>query len=452
MEASNTKPEDTRRKGLISEFLHLKLSRETDFRDQNEDTTNNILKQIFAKIHSEEIRRDGDFMIYFFNNLVDGQDNLYNLLQRYLEDAERLHSKVISYYYDVMDKIIDEIQQNQQKMCEDISDQRDEILKKFEKKNTEMKHRQNREKREIQGMIDSKLKEIENRRRESKVKCESTKRQISDKNEDQLKVAKGALTLEKERAWKQLISCYKTYENSTLDRRQRYKKLCERDEEDQRNIDIGKEKVAALTKNIAKLKLKMSIFSKKTQEKIRSLSEQRGKMQKKELRRKNSQKKFFEEGKKSVSILATRSNEVLKYLQSLIEKVEAILKIRILYEKLELMEEKLHPFYRNSEIEKKSKQTSDENISDKLILPNIEETNEYHSYDEFWKLYNKALIDCNVLEKELMSLNVENQRLRFSLKKYFSEIQVDRRVLQEAALSDLTMLVDEVKIAGDKLK
>lgn len=54
---------------------------------------------------------------------------------------------------------------------------------------------------------------------------------------------------------------------------------------------------------------------------------------------------------------------------------------------------------------------------------------EYSSLENFWKRYNKVLLDKVALDKEKSTLLDENQRLRTVLKQYLDGISVNDEIL-----------------------
>ncbi len=56
---------------------------------------------------------------------------------------------------------------------------------------------------------------------------------------------------------------------------------------------------------------------------------------------------------------------------------------------------------------------------------------EYHGLENFWKRYNKVLLDKVALDKEKMTLLQENQQLRTLLKQYLDGISVNDEILSQ---------------------
>ena len=96
--------------------------------------------------------------------------------------------------------------------------------------------------------------------------------------------------------------------------------------------------------------------------------------------------------------------------------------------KLETEEEKILPFYASSLNENEEKdikqallETPGQELADVM--------KDYLSLENFWKRYNKVLLDKASLDKEKQMLSTENAQLRLLLKQYLDGISVNDEVL-----------------------
>ena len=69
------------------------------------------------------------------------------------------------------------------------------------------------------------------------------------------------------------------------------------------------------------------------------------------------------------------------------------------------------------------------NIADSFA--NFQVMYEYVGLENFWKRYNKVLLDKVALDKEKMTLGQENQQLRMLLKQYLDGISVNDEILTQ---------------------
>jgi hypothetical protein len=98
---------------------------------------------------------------------------------------------------------------------------------------------------------------------------------------------------------------------------------------------------------------------------------------------------------------------------------------------LETEEEKVLPFYASflsKEEELAAKQAVSESPSEELAKL----LHEYSGLENFWKRYNKVLVDRLALEKERQALVGENQQLKALLKQYLDGISVNDDILSQS--------------------
>lgn len=152
----------------------------------------------------------------------------------------------------------------------------------------------------------------------------------------------------------------------------------------------------------------------------------------------NTQREKEREKLTKVTLL---SNSAIKQLTTVKEKAEKILRVSEMCRKMETEEEKVLPFYSNTEPEeiaaletqadqqlqdeKLKFETSDNNYLNDLVKISVD----YKPMDNFWKRYNKVLLDKLALKKEQSNLENENQHLREILKQYLEGISVNEETL-----------------------
>ena len=66
-----------------------------------------------------------------------------------------------------------------------------------------------------------------------------------------------------------------------------------------------------------------------------------------------------------------------------------------------------------------------------ILFPSQQIMHEYTSLENFWKRYNKVLLDKVALDKEKSTLLDENQQLRTVLKQYLDGISVNDEILSQ---------------------
>lgn len=146
---------------------------------------------------------------------------------------------------------------------------------------------------------------------------------------------------------------------------------------------------------------------------------------------KHQMKQMQDVMKRKLTKLTVQSNTSVECLKKKEEKVKQILRLAEMCRKLETEEEKILPFYASS-----LSQDEEEEIKQALYeKPGSEFADamkDYLSLENFWKRYNKVLLDKVSLDKEKHMLSTENAQLRLLLKQYLDGISVNEEVLSNA--------------------
>jgi len=161
--------------------------------------------------------------------------------------------------------------------------------------------------------------------------------------------------------------------------------------------------------------------------------------------------------KKRLNELTKNANASKTLLKDKCELAERILKLAELGRKMETEAEKVTPFYvssveseinqQASEMQKgEEEKAGEEKGGEEEVEEEEEETplhtlsyddngkvvKNWNSLDNFWKKYNKVLLDALAIEREEERLKKENSDLQEILKQYFDGISVSDEMLKKA--------------------
>lgn len=137
--------------------------------------------------------------------------------------------------------------------------------------------------------------------------------------------------------------------------------------------------------------------------------------------------KFREEESRRLKELVNNSRNAVLKLTEYASMGEKILKTAELCRRLETEKEKVLPFYENSvdEVE------IPEDLRSALEELTPEETQEFAYLNNFYKRYNKVLLDKLAIEKQKEALNKDNALLKSLLKQYLNGISLNDDVLRD---------------------
>lgn len=172
----------------------------------------------------------------------------------------------------------------------------------------------------------------------------------------------------------------------------------------------------------------MAQNAKESEERNKDLKEQREVIAQHFHTLKSQMNSFRENERGRLTKLTLDSNSSIKELQRKLDLGERILKVSEQCRKMETEDEKVLPFYASSLTPEEQ-----EDVAAAVAEPPSEQMaevmHEYSSLENFWKRYNKVLLDKVALDKEKSTLLDENQRLRTVLKQYLDGISVNDEIL-----------------------
>merc|ERR1719181_1309945 len=143
--------------------------------------------------------------------------------------------------------------------------------------------------------------------------------------------------------------------------------------------------------------------------------------------------KFRERKARELQELTISSHAAIKALRSRLERAERILKLAELTRKTETEREKVLPFYESSveEEEKAASEAADirKSLQTSAAGKDGQVVEEWDYLNNFFKRYNKVLLDEQAIERERDRLQRENTDLRSILKQYLDGISVNEDVI-----------------------
>jgi predicted Zn-ribbon and HTH transcriptional regulator/outer membrane murein-binding lipoprotein Lpp len=146
-----------------------------------------------------------------------------------------------------------------------------------------------------------------------------------------------------------------------------------------------------------------------------------------ELKRKMTE--FREEESRRLTNLTKNSKACMDTLRGYQKLGERILKTAELCRKLETEREKVLPFYEN---ETDGMEINEEFKIEKIEGVDKEVYNEFQQLDNFYKRYNKVMLDKVAIEKQKGSLDKENMFFKSLLKQYLDGVSVNNDVMNSS--------------------
>ncbi|XP_023234803.1 coiled-coil domain-containing protein 65-like isoform X2 [Centruroides sculpturatus] len=387
--------EEQLRKQLVKQFLEFKIFKENELAHLNEKKLNALLIPLLREKKLKELLKDGELMFQQFQKMLDMKNELCSFFEKEFQVSEMQYIRTISHYYEIFNEIIEIFQHRAQDIYFNLSSQLTFFKEKYEKTYKDINERHNDDIRKINEI---KMEEKVNYEENQKCLEDKYEKQINElkKQEiDQKQEIKVAIEPTIEKLWKLIIECYKSYHVSTLEQRTLYENLIEKD----------KKCIEEIKKNIAKLQQKIKNIKEFQYEELYKQEKENKEIQEYSVKRTKALSKILKNKKQEIKHFVMETDEILKYLNMLIEKAEKIFKIKELYSALEFTDEKIQPYNKLSE----------ECIKEE----------ELDLLENFKRNYNKVLLDCCILNKDIEDLKRKNKELHLNLSSDSVDFQIN---------------------------
>lgn len=207
-----------------------------------------------------------------------------------------------------------------------------------------------KEKSDILGIMTRAEHEFQEVEADARHEYSSVKDDVKNKNLEEKHALRIQLEGAVEDLWRQFQSALNAYNTSTDERKRAFEDLKTKDQKNAREIEQQMKKLVKLQENIALLKTKLGGHTKDFEEKNKSVREDKEGIQRKFQDLKKQMNSFRDKQRDRLTDLASMSNNVLKSLKSKVDKAERIITLAEMNRKLETEEEKIIPFYEESDM------------------------------------------------------------------------------------------------------
>ncbi|XP_072026425.1 LOW QUALITY PROTEIN: dynein regulatory complex subunit 2-like [Amphiura filiformis] len=432
MEQKALAEEEMRKKkeDMLNQFLKDKLVKEEKNTRFNMYKITHQWRNIMRASKSKELKRDIEILSQTFERIVDRKDSVIKSLAKDLNEAEEQYSMALRSHLQSMDALIG-LQRNRLSILKSEYGEELEILKKeFDSERGMISNQHKQEMSDLQDILFAMEENANEREGEARQEFQSLRDKIKNKNLEEKHALRIQLEGQVEDLWKQFQQALKNYNETTEERKAAFETLKSKDEKSAKEIEMQMRKLQRISDTIAQLKAKMSQNAKESEERNRDLREQREVIAEHFHDLKSQMNKFRENERGRLTKLTLHASVSIKELSRKVELGERILKLSEQCRKLETEEEKVLPFYASSLTDEEQEDVSAA-VAEPPSEPLAEIMHQYTSLENFWKRYNKVLLDKVALDKEKMTLLEENQRLRTVLKQYLDGISVNDEILSQ---------------------
>ncbi|XP_041036308.1 dynein regulatory complex subunit 2 [Carcharodon carcharias] len=419
-----------KKEDMLNQFLKDKLSKEEHNTRLNTLKLNEKWRTVMREAKATDLRKDIEILSQTFERIVDRKDGVIRALTKDLEEAEEQYATALRNHIQNVDKLV-ELQRSRLLLIENEFEAELASLKEefdAERQQMILQHEQEMANLEdIMYAMDQIFGEVAN---EARQEFNSTRDDLKNKSLEEKHSLRVNLEGLVEDLWLQFQHALKNYIDSTEDRKIAFETLKARDEKSAKEIEMQMKKLQRMQDTIAVLKIKIAANSRKCEAQNKKLRDEKEAIKQHFLMQKSQMNYLRAREHERLIKLTIESNAAIKTLKNVCDKGEHILKMAEMCRKLETEEEKVLPFYASSLTPEEENK-----VQHLMIMRPCEELVEmmvdYVALEQFWKRYNKVLLDQMVLQQEKYTLLQENRRLRQLLKQYLDGISVNEEILSK---------------------
>ena len=375
---------------------------------------------------TEQLKKEIQIYQQNHDREVDAKDAILQMLDRDLEEADEQFQMALRNHKIRIDQLID-IQKSRLKGLQEEFDRDLSILKnEFDIEKGGIFRGHLMEKAELENMIEtiveeenSKLKKLEDNFNEVREETRNTKMEEQESMKHDL-IKKIEILDEN------FEISFSNYVTETDSKSGEYIKKLQSNEEASKEISQLMREIARLKEINENWAIKKVQNYKESSNRNSKLLEEKKTILKHYHALKRQMTNFRDDESKRLTNLTTNSKSCMDTLKGYMKLGERIIKTAELWRKLETEREKVLPFY-ESETDQ-----LDENVDPNIeIVKGLDKSvyNEFQSLDNFYKRYNKVLLDKVAIEKQKASLDKENMFFKSLLKQYLDGVSVNNDVM-----------------------
>lgn len=415
---------------MLTQFLKDKLAKEERCSKFNFTKLQNQWRVIMREGKSNELKKDIEILSQTFERIIDRKDAILTSLVRDLEEAEEQYQTAIKSHLQNLRKLLDFQNERLEKADYEYDEELEALKMEFETERSHIITQHKKKMDEIMDIMFAMEHEFEEAESEARQDFHSLRDELKNKNLEDKHALRIQLEGQVEDLWNQFQAALKNYNETTEERKIAFETLKTKDEKSAEEIEMQMRKLQRIQDKITQLKSKMVSNAKEYEERNRIIKEEREAIAVHFRNLKDEMNKFREQDRARLTTLTLQSNAAIKELKRKKEKGERILKLSEMCRRLETEEEKVLPFYSSSLTEGEQQEVK-EAVKEEASEPLAELFHEYSALENFWKRYNKVLLDKLALGNENRTLLQENQQLRSVLKQYLDGISVNDEILSQ---------------------
>jgi len=390
-------------------------------------------RKLLRLVKVEDLRKEIEVISQAHEREIDRKDAIIQVLDRDLEDSDEQYQMAQRAHLVMVDRLIDLHNARLRGIEFEFEKDLQELVDEFGAERREIQASHGRHKKEMLDILAQMEFDFQEQETDARHEFEATREEIKNKNSEEYNVLRFTLEGLIEELERHFDSAHSNYMATTEQRTQDFKNLTIKDQQSARTIETQMRRLQRLQDQISHWKQKLATNAKKCEERNKAMKAEKDSIFKHFQELKGRMNKFREREALRLQELTINSQAAIKELDGRRDKAEKILKLAEIARKFETEREKVLPFYESS-VEEEEKAASEANEVRKSLQTSAaskdgQPVEEWNYLDNFYKRYNKVLLDVMGIEGERERLNQQNGDLRSILKQYLDGISVNEDVI-----------------------
>merc|ERR550514_1386286 len=423
------KKEAMRQKAMLRAHMELeqKHSRMNLLKIQNQ------WRKIMRLAKVQSLRKDIDVLAQSHERDVDRKDAIIQMLDRDLEEAEEQYQMALRSHLQNVERLISLQDSRLLALENEFSTELETTQKEFSGEREMITKQHTRERQELNDIISAVVRE-----------------EIRNKNLEDINVLRITLEGTIEELERHFEEAHMTYLQNTDQQTQEFKNLTRKDQEKSKEIDQKIRKIERLQAARNHWQTKINQNAKECKERNDALGEEKNQISAHFQELKSRMNRFRRTQAKRLAALTKNARRCKARLTEKKELAERILKLAELARKLETEQEKVLPFSDISDQLSSDEEAmvAQQSAELKAVMVNKDgdgadvspfsstavdaegkPVEEWNYLDNFYKKFNKVMLDKLAVEREKERLEKENQDLQSILKQYLDGISINKEVM-----------------------
>ncbi|CAG5130004.1 unnamed protein product, partial [Candidula unifasciata] len=399
-----------KREDVLAQFLKDKLMKEEKATLFNLNKLNCQWRNIMRDAKAKDLVKDIEILSQTFERVIDSKDAVIKSLFKDIAEAEEQYAMALRSHLQKIDFLMDLQMKRIESLNQEYAMELEIICEEFDLERSIFIEQHTNDMSNIADIIFAMEENFETRENEARAEFQSMQDEIKNKNLEDKHALKVQLETKIDDLWQQFKQALQTYNEMNEERKNTFETLKQKDLKNTKEIELQMRKLQRLADQIAKIRAKMAVTAKESEERNKSIKEDKERVQQHLQVLKAEMNQIRDCEREKLTTLTIESNSAIKTLKQQKKQGEQIMRLAEMCRKLETEEEKVLPFFASSLTSEEEEQ-----IREAMLEPPTHQIAE-----NFWKRYNKK-----------QSLTNENHKLRMLLKQYLDGISVNEEILSQ---------------------